>query len=257
VVVNQTPTVSTSTSTNPTTCSGTNGTIVLNGLLANTTYTVNYLKNLVAQGPFSITTNASGVLTITGLSAGSYTNVTVTRLGCTSSPAGPFTLTDPSSPAAPTVGSNSPVCVGGTINLFVNTIAGATYSWTGPNGFTSSQQNPSISNADSSMAGVYEIVANISGCNSAVGSTTVTINPIPDAPVLSSNSPICEGDTLQLSAQSSLGGTYSWTGPNGYTSNVQNPVILNASVTLGGIYEATVTSGGYANTLFLRISIKI
>ena len=33
-------------------------------------------------------------------------------------------------------------------------MAGATYSWTGPNGFTSSQQYPTIANATSSASGL-------------------------------------------------------------------------------------------------------
>ncbi len=174
--------------------------------------------------------------------AGTY-SLTVSVLGCVS-PAATTTVILSPVPSAPVAGSNSPVCTGGTINLFVNTIAGATYSWTGPNGFTSTDQNPSILNADSTRAGVYSVVANISGCNSAVGSTTVVINPIPDAPIVSSNSPVCEGQTLQLTAQSVQGGTYSWTGPNGFTSNLQNPSFPNADVTLAGNYTATVTVGG-------------
>ena len=40
-------------------------------------------------------------------------------------------------------GSNDgPVCPGGSVNLFVTDVPGATFSWTGPNCFTSTQQNP-------------------------------------------------------------------------------------------------------------------
>ncbi len=234
VVVNPVPAAPVVSSTSPV-CAGTTIQLTADSI-AGASY------SWTGPGGFTSSLQNPTIPNASNANAGTY-SLTVSVLGCVS-PAATTTVVLSPVPAAPVPGSNSPVCVGGIINLFVNTIAGATYSWTGPNGFTSSQQNPSISNADSSMAGIYEVVANISGCNSAVGSTTVIINPIPDAPVLSSNSPICEGDTLQLSAQSSLGGTYSWTGPNGYTSNVQNPVILNAAVTLGGIYEATVTSGG-------------
>src|SRR6185369_12617497 len=57
--------------------------------------------------------------------------------------------------ATPT--SNSPVCAGNTLNLFNPAIAGATYSWTGPNGFTSSAQNPSIPGAGPVNAGQYDL----------------------------------------------------------------------------------------------------
>jgi hypothetical protein len=48
-------------------------------------------------------------------------------------------------PTTVTAGSlNAYVAVGGTINLTAVSSPGATYSWVGPNGFTSNQQNPSI-----------------------------------------------------------------------------------------------------------------
>lgn len=57
-----------------------------------------------------------------------------------------------------------------------------------------------------------------------------------------SNSPVCPNSSLQLNA---TGGTsYSWTGPNGFTSNLQNPTIPNASAANAGTYTCQVTSTG-------------
>lgn len=57
-----------------------------------------------------------------------------------------------------------------------------------------------------------------------------------------SNSPICINSTLQLSAS---GGTnYAWTGPNNFTSNLQNPTILNANAANSGSYICAVTGTG-------------
>ena len=78
-------------------------------------------------------------------------------------------------PATPTAGSNSPVPLGNTINLTASNIPGATYFWTGPNGFTSTSQNPSISGATAVMGGVYTVIATVNGCNSPAGTVTVTI----------------------------------------------------------------------------------
>lgn len=61
-------------------------------------------------------------------------------------------------------GSNSPVCNGGTLNLTAPTIASATYSWTGPNGFTSSAQNPSVTAMNTAKEGTYTLVTTITGC---------------------------------------------------------------------------------------------
>ncbi|MGE4541293.1 MAG: immunoglobulin domain-containing protein, partial [Bacteroidales bacterium] len=55
----------------------------------------------------------------------------------------------------PPIGSNSPVCVGETLQLYADNVSGASYSWTGPNGFTSNQQNPVINNVTMAAAGTY------------------------------------------------------------------------------------------------------
>lgn len=68
-------------------------------------------------------------------------------------------------------GSNSPVCAGGTLNLTASTVAGASYSWTGPNGFTSSLQNPSLTYS-AAYAGTYTVQVTIPGC--AIPTTAYT-----------------------------------------------------------------------------------
>ena len=96
-----------------------------------------------------------------------------------------------SPPPAPTAGNNGPVCVGSTLSLTASNISGATYSWTGPNGFTSTQQNPTVSSGViNAMAGIYNVTATVNGCTSSAGSTTVTVNPLP-TPSISVN-----GNTL-------------------------------------------------------------
>lgn len=51
---------------------------------------------------------------------------------------------------------------------------------------------------------------------------------------------VCTGDNIVLKC-TTLGNTaYRWTGPNGYTSNSQNPIIANATVSLSGWYKVSV-----------------
>jgi gliding motility-associated-like protein len=56
---------------------------------------------------------------------------------------------------------------------------------------------------------------------------------------VSSNSPICNNTTLQLTATG--GTTYSWSGPNGFISFNQNPVILNVTSINNGKYSCNIT----------------
>ena len=83
--------------------------------------------------------------------------------------------------ATPNATSDSPVCACSTLHLTASTVSGATYAWTGPNGFTSSDQNPTIANATTAAAGQYSVTATLNGCTSAAGSTSVTINSLPTA----------------------------------------------------------------------------
>lgn len=73
--------------------------------------------------------------------------------------------------SAATVTSNSPVCINSTIQL--NATGGTIYNWTGPNGFTSNQQNPTIPNATAANAGTY--TCQVSGSGGCDGSFTVNV----------------------------------------------------------------------------------
>ena len=67
----------------------------------------------------------------------------------------------------------------------------------------------------------------------------------------SSNGPICEGQTLALTATQVPGASYSWTGPNGFASVQQNPIIPNTTVANSGVYTLIVTSPTAADTAFI------
>jgi hypothetical protein len=102
-------------------------------------------------------------------------------------------------------------------------------------------QNPSIANATTAATGTYNVTVTVNGCTSTAGSTTATVNPIPATPTAGNNSPILAGNTLNLTANTVSGGTYNWTGPNGFTSTNQTPSIPNATSTASGTYGVTVT----------------
>src|SRR5581483_3881269 len=170
-------------------------------------------------------------------------SLTVTVSGCTSA-AGTTAVTVNPTPAKPSPTSNSPICEGSTLNLSTSAVAGATYSWTGPNTFSSASQNPSIAAATTAATGTYSLTVTVSGCTSATGTTAVTVNPIPATPSPTSNSPICAGSALNLSTSAVAGATYSWTGPNSFSSASQNPSIAAATTAATGTYSLTVTVSG-------------
>jgi len=142
---------------------------------------------------------------------------------------------------APPITNNGPLCVGQTLNLTVtNPTAGATYNWTGPNGFTSTAMNPTIPNVTTANAGTYSLTITVGGVTSAPVTTTVVINtnPVADA---GPPQAICAGTSATLTA--SGGGTYQWSSPPGSAT-------ATASITPAATatYTVTVTSNGCTGT---------
>lgn len=185
------------------------------------------------SGGFNGTTQTAALVQMTsnGATAGADGQIgTVTNSFISFTPIGSLSVT---------AGSNSPLCEGAVINL--TTSSGATtYSWSGPSGFSSTLQNPSITNALPSMSGIYSVVLTFnSGCQSVLsGSINVLVNPLP-VPVINCNTLICIGHALNLYGSGGL--TYLWNGPNSFTSSLQNPTINNFSVSNSGVYTLTVT----------------
>ncbi|WP_343305615.1 LamG-like jellyroll fold domain-containing protein [Chitinophaga niabensis] len=70
-------------------------------------------------------------------------------------------------------GNNGPACVGSPVSLSATTLGGATYSWSGPNGFTSSQQNPSFTYSIAG-SGVYTLTVTASGCTAMAYTNVAT-----------------------------------------------------------------------------------
>ncbi len=215
-------------STQPTCNNSNNGTITITATGA-TVYTIN-------SG--SAQTNATGAFT--GLAPGTYT-VSAGDGTCTTNGTN-ITISNPAAVAVPTASSNSPLCVGGTLQLNAANVTNATYNWTGPNTFNATQ-NPSKANVTTADAGVYSVIATVGGCNSAASTTTVVVNTIPSAPTASNNGPLCAGATLQLNATNVTNATYNWTGPNAFP-NQQNPSKANVTTGDAGTYSVVdVVSG--------------
>ncbi len=145
--------------------------------------------------------------------------------------------------ATPVIGNNGPVCAGGTLNLTCTEVPGATYSWIGPNGFSSTDQNPSIQEVTTGAGGVYTLQVTVNGCTASALTTFVTVNSIPVV-VAGNSGAECPGGSISLTASNQPGGSYSWTGPNGYFSSVQNPVLTNVDASSAGNYLVTVTVNG-------------
>ena len=215
---------------------------------------------------------------------------------------------------------------GRNINLSCTTVPGGVYSWTGPNRYSSTQQNPTITNATAAAAGTYSVTvtwdnnlysvtssttvtvvfpdatittpgsvcpgstgntasvptagsgatyawsisggtiaagagtdaitysANASGTitlgcavtnslgNGSTGGATVAVSAIPTTSATNTG-PYCVGGTIELSATGAASDTYRWSGPDGFSSSLQNPTIANATTANSGVYTVTRDTG--------------
>lgn len=239
------PVVTKSTPINPGNCATPTGQINLEGLNASTNYSVRYIKNGGAPTIVPLTSDGSGIISITGLTAGVYSDIVVINNGCVSNISGPHTLVDPNPPPAPTPGANVAICEGLSISLTASSAeTGITWNWSGPNGFTSTQQNPVITSSLPIHSGNYAVTISKNNCTSPASQVTALVYPRPVPPTVNANTSACLKSDIQLQASTSFAGpvSWSWSGPNGFTSTGQNPVIPNATTAMAGAYFVTVTS---------------
>jgi hypothetical protein len=141
--------------------------------------------------------------------------------------------------------SNSPVCAGNSIFLTANGIEGATYFWSGPNGYTSSEQNPMIALSEPGQSGLYTVIAQVEGCDPVRDTLTVRVSPNADAS-FRTNEPVCGGKDLQLTGNAYNGATYRWRGPLGLDTLTIFPSlkIVNISRQNAGFYSLTISLPG-------------
>ncbi len=198
------------------------------------------------------------------------------------------------------------VCQGGDINFHVNNAPrNATFVWTGPNGFYSTDKSPIIQNADKTHEGTYSVQMCANGIYSPVVYLDVSVNPTyqTDTTVdikdgesfaigddiltnegtytynltstsgcdstitlhlnvrkidMTSNSPLCEGETLVLDVEENIpGATFSWTTPNGHVLNEKTISIPNVTVNDDGQYTLTMSlNGNTENAGHITIEVR-
>jgi gliding motility-associated-like protein len=173
--------------------------------------------------------------------AGTYTLTTSSLVGnniC--SDEAQITITAPSPPTASATGGTLS-CAAASININGNsTASGSTYAWTGPGGFTSPLQNPSVS-----AVGTYVLTVTApNGCTATASAVVSGNSSLPNASA-TGGTVDCDTPNLTLQGSSTTNGvSYSWTGPGGFTSNLQNP----SGVSAPGTYTLTVTAANGCST---------
>ena len=131
--------------------------------------------------------------------------------------------------AAPIAASDSPICAGTTLHLTASTVSGATYAWTGPNGFSSNDQNPTIPAATTTASGTYGVTATLDGSTSPAGITIVAVKALPIGGADTFYTP-----TNTVATISSAKLKANDTGAGLFLTSVSNPSAQGGTVSLSG-----------------------
>jgi len=219
-------------------------TATLNGVGSSSGPTYSYLWTPSNGG--NIVSGANTLFPVVN-AAGTYTLVVTNATnGCTSED---FTTVS-SSIQPPTASATGGLltCANMSVTLTATTNAATpTFAWSGPGGFSSNQQNPSAN-----TVGTYTVVITntANGCsNSATASVTQNVTQ-PTASAIAETL-TCADTLAQITTTTNANpATFAWSGPNNYSSTVQNP-----NVNTAGTYTVMVTSGANGCTNTATVSV--
>ena len=136
------------------------------------------------------------------------------------------------------------ICEGQTLLLSVTTIPEASYSWSGPNAFSSSAQNPEIPAVTLAAAGTYSVSATVGACAPSMSSANVVVNATP-ASTISAPASVCATGTENTASvpDAGPGATYSW-------------AIADGEITGGQGTRSITFSPGEAEEVYLQATVQ-
>lgn len=184
------------------------------------------------KGPNAFTANTqNGSLTNSAAGATGWYKMTVDLNGCEYVDS-LYAIVHPI-PAIPVINYPPLICAGENMQLGTNAVAGASYTWTGANGFNANVQNPVRNNIVTADAGQYQVTVTVNGCSSAPGTANISINPGPFVVIFSAPADsVCQGEPVSFVAIPNNSGNspqYRWlvNGVQAGTGSTYSTTMLN------------------------------
>lgn len=217
-------------STNPTTCNGSQGSITISGLTPGANYSVTYSDDGALIGPLNFVANASGQVTIAGLNAGIYSDFEIAINGCTTQLNTGIILSNPV--YTPTFNPFPPFCAGSTPPVLPTTSNnGITGTW-----------SPAVVN--NMASGTYTFTPNPGQCGiTIIRNITVIQNTTPTFSFGTSLS-ICSNGTVPILPNTSMNGV----------AGTWSPAVV--SNTASGTYTFTPNPGQCATTTTFTVTVN-
>lgn len=148
------------------------------------------------------------------------------------------------------ISNNGPLCEGEDLQLFCNATSTIGYTWTGPNGFISHDQNPIIPNVTEAAAGTYSVEYMPRNAHETqVGTTLVEVYHRPTANISASTTVLCNGEQVTLTGSSDCDDCqYQWS-----TNSPAHSISVLPTVTT--TYTLTVTNGNCSSVAAQTITV--
>ncbi len=207
---------------------------------ANGTANYTFTYNINGTGAYTVVSsgNTATVTAPTG-TPGTYTYTLVSirdasSTTCLNGATGTVVITVNPNPVA-TTSTDGPKCAGTTLSLTGGPASMTSYAWSGPNGFTSALQSPTISNVTTAADGTYSLTVTDGNTCSNVQTTSAVVRPLPTATI---------GGTVTV-CQSSDAPTITFTGANATTL----PYTFSYYINEGGTVTAVTSLGNSATTI--------
>ena len=196
------------------------------------------------SGPnsFSTTTQNPIINGSTSADLGTYIVTVTDNQGCSAT--SEVTISPGSNPTATADAISNEVCIGQTISLLETGGDADSWSWSGPDGFSSTDQDPTLIANTTDNLGLYSVT--ITDANGCTNESSINIDAAAGVTIdVTANSiEICPGEDIMLEENGGQGDVWSWEGPDNFSSTDNNPIILNSTTDNLGIYFVTVTDSG-------------
>ena len=106
--------------------------------------------------------------------------------------------------------------------------------------------------------GAYSVNVMVDGCTSNQSAVSnISVTAVPNTPLVTNNSPVCEGTTIELMTPLIPGAVYEWTGPGNFNASIHNPVVFNASADNAGVYTVRVIVNGCASDFSVGNNVEV
>lgn len=192
-------------------------------------------------GTFLSATNISNPMATGATASTNYTVTVTSNSGCTGTASAGFTVGAVLSTTS-NITPSSTVCEGTTVTFNGGATGGGapyTYSWTGPNSFSSTAQNPTLVTT-TAASGTYVLTVTDACTTVSTTSVTLTVNANPGVAVTPTSGLFCTGSpAVTLNASGAL--TFNWAPSAGLTATTGSSV--DASPSSSTTYTVIGTDG--------------